>query len=210
MRLHALLARFALPLVIVLSSSAGRAQEPEFSRLPNPQRTETPGKIEVIEFFWYGCLHCNRLEPMVEAWEKKLPKDVVLRREHVVWPGRKETELHARLFLALRAMKLLEAQHRAVFDAIHKANGGLRTESQIFEWAARRGIDKTRFEATFKSFNVQAQLSGASIRTRDYQVVGVPTFIVNGKYSAGLGSAEGEARLFAILDELIAKERAGQ
>ena len=117
MHIHGFLARSALSLAMVLSGSAALADGPEFTRLATQQPTETPGKIEVIEFFWYGCPHCNKLEPMVEAWEKRLPKDVVLRREHVIWGGRKEIEVHARLFLTLRAMNLLEQHHRAVFDA---------------------------------------------------------------------------------------------
>lgn len=94
--------------MVLSAATAALADGPEFSPLEKPQPTETPGKIEVIEFFWYGCPHCNQLEPLLNAWEKRLPKDVVLRREHVIWPGRRETEVHARLYLTLRAMNLLE------------------------------------------------------------------------------------------------------
>ena len=192
---------------VVLSSPAAIADGPEFTRLAKPQPTEASGKIEVIEFFWYGCPHCNKLEPAVEAWEKTLAKDVVLRREHVIWGGRKEIEVHARLFLTLRTMNLLNQHHRAVFEAIHSAKGALRDEAQVFEWAAKRGIDKAKFEATYKSFGIQAQTARAKATTADYGVQGVPSFVINGKYMTSLGSAHSEERLFAILDKLIAEER---
>jgi thiol:disulfide interchange protein DsbA len=207
MRLHGFLARIALPLVIVLSGSVVRADGPEFTQLAKPQPTEAPGKIEVIEFFWYGCPHCNSLEPRVEAWETRLPKDVVFRREHVIWKGRRETEVHARLFLTLRAMNLLERHHRAVFDAIHNTKLGLRDEHQVLDWVVARGIDKSKFEATYKSFGVQTQTARASARSWDYGVDGVPSFVVNGKYMTSLGGAHDPDKLFAILDKLIAGER---
>ena len=94
-----LMQRFAytvISLLVLVASAGSSAHEgPEFSRLQNPQPTDSPGKIEVIEFFWYGCPHCFNLEPAVDAWEKRLPKDVAFRREHVIWDGRTETETHA-------------------------------------------------------------------------------------------------------------------
>lgn len=207
MRIHGFLARSALSLAIVLSGSAALADGPEFTRLATQQPTETPGKIEVIEFFWYGCPHCNELEPKVEAWEKRLPKDVVFRREHVIWDGRKETAVHARLFLTLRAMNLLGQHHRAVFDAIHNAKAGLRDDAQVIAWAVKRGIDKAKFEGTYRSFGVQTQLAGAKDRTWNYGVDGVPSFAVNGRYMASLGGTHDADRLFAVVDKLIAGER---
>lgn len=207
MRLHGFLARIALPLVIILLCSTVRAAGPDFTRLSTTLPTDTPGKIEVIEFFWYGCPHCNELEPMVEAWEKRLPKDVVFRREHVIWDGRSETETHARLFLTLRAMGLLTQHHRAVFDAIHAAKTRLRSESEVFDWAAKRGIDRAKFEATYKSFGVNMQTTRAKDMTGKYLVDGVPSFAVNGKYKASMGGAHDEKRLFEIVNKLIAEER---
>ena len=196
--------------IVALAFVAGgvlAAQGEEFTRLPKPQPVDTPGKIEVIEFFWYGCPHCNALEPAVEAWEKQLPKDVAFRREHVIWPGRDDTEAHARLFITLRAVGLLDKHHRAVFDAIHKDKTSLRTEKDIADWAAKRGIDRARFEATWKSFGVNTQVSRARDLTNKFLVDGVPSFGVNGKYFTSLGSARGEKRLFEVVNKLIADER---
>ena len=180
---------------------------PEYVRLKNAQPTDSPGRIEVIEFFWYGCPHCDQLETAVDAWEKKLPKDVVFRREHVIWPGRDDTEAHARLFLTLRAMGLLAQHHRAVFDAIHRAKLRLRSDADVFKWAATRGIDRAGFEATYKSFGINAQMARARAATLDYSVDGVPNFAVNGKFMVSLGNAHSEKRLFEIVDKLVAGER---
>jgi protein dithiol oxidoreductase (disulfide-forming) len=195
-----------LSLAIAAGSALG-AEGEEFSRLPKPQPVDATGKIEVIEFFWYGCPHCSALEPSVEAWEKQLPKDVAFRREHVVWPGRKETETHARLFLTLRAMGLLNQHHRAVFEAMQAAKTAPRSDKEIIDWAAKRGIDRAKFEATYKSFGVNTQLARARDLTNNYLADSVPSFAVNGKYYTSLGATRGEKRLFEVLNKLIADER---
>jgi thiol:disulfide interchange protein DsbA len=206
-----LLSRLACAIVMIGVAGgclAAAAQDhPEYIRLKNVQPTDNPGKVEVIEFFWYGCPHCDKLEPAVDAWEKRLPKDVVFRREHVIWPGRSDTETHARLFLTLRAMGMLAQHHKAVFDALHRSKLRLRSEAEIFKWAAGRGIDRAGFEATYKSFGVNAQVARAKAVTLGYSVDGVPNFAVNGKFMASLGRAHDEKRLFEIVDKLVAEER---
>ena len=198
---------FFLVSLAFAAGTALAAQGEEFSRLPKPQPVDAPGKIEVIEFFWYGCPHCSALEPSVEAWEKQLAKDVAFRREHVIWPGRKETETHARLFLTLRAMGLLDQHHRAVFEAIQATKTAMRGDKEIIEWAAKRGIDRAKFEATYKSFGINTQLARAKDLTNNYLADSVPSFAVNGKYYTSLGSTRGEKRLFEVLNKLIADER---
>jgi thiol:disulfide interchange protein DsbA len=198
---------FFILLVALAAGGALAAQGEEFTRLPKPQPVDVPGKIEVIEFFWYGCPHCSALEPSVEAWEKQLAKDVAFRREHVIWPGRKETETHARLFLTLRAMGLLDQHHRAVFEAIQATKTAMRGDKEIIDWAAKRGIDRAKFEATYKSFGVNTQLARAKDLTNNYLADSVPSFAVNGKYYTSLGSTRGEKRLFEVINKLIADER---
>lgn len=195
-----------LSLVFTAAGAADNGGE-GYTRLPKSVPVETTGKIEVIEFFWYGCPHCSALEPSVEAWEKQLPKDVAFRREHIVWVGRSDTDAHARLFLTLRVMGLLNQHHRAVFEAIHAAKTPLRSDKEIFEWAAKRGIDRGKFEATYKSFGINTQLARAKDLTEKYLADAVPSFGVNGKYFVTLSGARGEKRLFEIVNKLIADER---
>ena len=196
-------------IVLSLGFAAGgiAAEREEVTRLSKPLPVDTPGKIEVIEFFWYGCPHCNSLESSVDAWEKQLPKDVAFRKEHVVWPGRPDIEAHARLYLTLRAMGLLGQHHRAVFDALHKDKVSLRTEKDVADWAAKRGIDRAKFEATWKSFGVNAQLGRARDLTNRFEADGVPSFGVNGKYYVSLGAVRSEKRVFEVVNKLIADER---
>jgi thiol:disulfide interchange protein DsbA len=194
-------------LAILLGLAVGVAHGEDFTKLEKPQPVAVPGKIEVIEFFWYGCPHCNDLEPAVEAWEGSLAKDVAFRREHVIWSGRGATEAHARIFLTLRSMNLLKQHHRAVFEAIHKTKSELRSEKEVFDWAAKRGIDRAKFEATYKSFGINAQVARAKDLTERYLVEGVPGFAVNGKYMTTLGMTRSDKRMFEVVNKLIADER---
>jgi thiol:disulfide interchange protein DsbA len=194
-------------LMVVLALLAVPTAGADFTRLKSALPTDVPGKIEVFEFFWYGCPHCHELEPMVEEWEKRLPDDVAFRREHVVWIGRSETDTHARLFLTLRAMGLLGQHHRAVFDGIHVSKARLRSDPEVFDWAARRGIDRAKFESVYKSFGVNMQVMRAKDLTDKYLVDGVPSFAVNGKFKASMGRSHDEKRLITVIDQLIAGER---
>ncbi|WP_269532883.1 thiol:disulfide interchange protein DsbA/DsbL [Chitinimonas sp. BJYL2] len=202
--------RTALALGLTLTGlnlmAAGNHGEP-YSRLASPQATATPGKIEVIEFFWYGCGHCNQLEPYVEAWEKTLPADVVFRREHALWDGRSDMDGHAKLFATLRTMGIVGAHQRAAFDAIHGGRMELRDEKTLMTWVNARGINRAQFETNYRSFGMAAQLGKAKQLTKAYRIDSVPTFIVNGKYVTSAHQAGNEQKLFATINQLIAQER---
>jgi thiol:disulfide interchange protein DsbA len=201
--------RSVLSLLALTAFAAGAghaAQKDPFIVLERPQPVDAPGKIEVIEFFWYGCPHCSRLEPEVEAFEKQLPKDVAFRREHIVWDGRADTEMHARVFLTLRAMGL-QQHHRAVFEAIHGSKAGLKSDKEVFEWAAKHGIDRAKFEAAYKSFGVNTQLARAKALTEKYLVDTIPAFAINGKYFTSMRETGGGKQLLETVNKLIAGER---
>jgi thiol:disulfide interchange protein DsbA len=163
--------------------------------------------VEVIEFFWYGCPHCAKVDPMVEAWEKRLPPDVVFRREHIVWNARPETQAHAQLFVTLRAMGIVGQHQQAVFDAVHGERTDFRNEKALLEWVAKRRIDRDRFEAMYKSFGTASQVVRSRTLTSTYAIEGVPTFIINGKYSTEPHRAGGERQVFDVIDRLIQQER---
>lgn len=193
------------PLALMAAADHG-ADEP-FGKLDPPVPTDAAGKIEVIEFFWYGCPHCAKVEPFVEAWEKQLPADVVFRREHIVWPGRPETQTHAQIFATLRAMDIVGAHQQAVFDAVHKERFDFRVHQAGADWAARRGIDRAQFDSMFKSFNVNTQVARMKSLTNTYKIEGVPTFVINGKYVTEPHRAGGERQVFDVIDRLVAQER---
>lgn len=191
-----------------LAMAAGEHGDGPFSTLERPFPTATPGKVEVIEFLWYGCPHCAKVEPYVEAWSRQLPADVVFRREHIVWEARPETVAHARLFATLRTMDILEKHQQAVFDAVHKDRVDFRKEAALADWAARRGIDRAEFDSMIKSFGIATQVTRLKTQTNTYKVEGVPTFIVNGKYITEPHRAGGEQQVLAVIDRLVAQERA--
>jgi thiol:disulfide interchange protein DsbA len=179
-----------------------------FSKLDQPHTTDAPGKVEVIEFLWYGCPHCAKVEPYVEAWKKTLPADVVFRREHIVWESRPDTVAHARLFATLKAMNLLDTHQQAVFDAVHKERVDFKKEAALIEWVGKRGIERAAFESAYKSFGVQTLFMRMKKLTVTYKIEGVPTFFVNGKYTTEPHRAGGEQQVLAVMDKLIAQERA--
>jgi len=207
---RALLALMLLTAAGQVKASGDHSKDGPIGRLAAPQPVQQPGKIEVIEFFWYGCPHCSQLEPLLERWEKSLPKDVAFRREHVLWEGRRETPGHARLFLTLRTMGLVEKHQRAVFEAVHGQKLKLHEEKAAVEWAASRGIDRTAFAAAYKSFGVDTQVRRAKQMTDSYRIDGVPRLVINGKYETSPHQAGDEPRMFAAIEALIKQERGGK
>lgn len=199
-----------IPLGMLLPAvalAAGDHGDGPFSKLDRPFPTDAPGKIEVIEFLWYGCPHCAKLEPFVEAWAKKQPTDVVFRREHIVWDARPDSLVHARIFATLKAMDLISAHQQAVFDAVHRDRVDFRKEGALTDWVTKRSIDRAAFDSAYKSFGVQTLVARMRALTNNYKVQGVPTFFINGKYTTEPHRAGGEQQVLDIVDKLVAQER---
>ena len=179
----------------------------EYTRLATPQPT-TPGKIEIIEFFWYGCPHCYTIEPIIEAWAKKLPADVSVKREHIIWPGSSSLILQAKIYYTLAAMGLADTYQLATFKAIQRDQIDLRQEDILLDWVSKQGIDSNKFKATYHSFTVQSQPPRLLNLTKNYQIKAVPAFVVNGKYLTSPAQSGKETNsITQVLDELIALER---
>lgn len=172
----------------------------DYIELKPPQPTESDGKIEVIEFFWYGCPHCYHLEPMLEAWVKKLPPDVAFRPLPAVFNERWAYD--AAIFFAFEALGVLPRVHRAFFDAIHRDN--LRTDNKqaLAEWLQKQGIDPGKFDETFKSFGVQSKTRRAAQLTVAYRIDGTPAMGVNGRYTVSAGD-----HMLDTVSQLIEAER---
>ncbi len=202
--------RKALSLLVALLAfaSAGSAWSQAgtpYSLLSPPQPTEGGGKIEVIEFFWYGCPHCYALEPAVNAWLKTAPKDVVFKRVPAfpseAW-GR-----DAAMFYTLEAMGLLDQYHQKVFDAIHKDKVNFANKAKRDEWLKSNGIDPAKYAEVEKSFSVVSKVSRARQMTESYKVDSVPRFIVNGKYVTSGEQAGGNEKIFPVIDQIAAMAR---
>ena len=179
----------------------------DYSRLATPQPT-SPEKIELIEFFWYGCPYCYTIEPYIETWAKKLPADVHFKREHILWPGRPDLIPHAKIYYTLTAMGLEDKYQLAIFKAVQKDRMELRRENALFDWVATQGIDVRKFKEVYNSFAVQSQISRAQDLTKRYKIESVPAFVVGGKYLTSPAQVGKEDHsLTEVLDGLIATER---
>ncbi len=195
-------------LLLLVSAVAMADIQPgrDYVELRAPQPSGAPaGKVEVIEFFSYTCIHCYRLEPAVESWAAKLPAHVSFRREQIVWS--KEMEPLARLFATQRQMGLLDKLHKPVFDAMMRDKQNLADEKLLTPFLKAQGVDVNAFLQTSKSFGMASQVSRAAKMTRDYQVEGTPTFVVAGRYAT---MAAEPSRLLQVVDELIAKAKNGR
>lgn len=177
--------RRSLIALIGLAPFAARAQQAAYMELNPPLPVETPDKIEVLEFFWYGCIHCYNLEPKIDTWLKTLPKDVEFRRVPAVFNDR--WALDASIFYTLEALGLLDKLHRPLFDAIHR--GRLRTDKwpELSAWLETQGVDAKQFETTVKSFGVQSKTKRAIRLTTAYKIDGTPAMAVHGRYTVPSG-----------------------
>jgi thiol:disulfide interchange protein DsbA len=164
------------------------------------------GKIEVIEFFWYGCPHCNAFEPTLDAWQKKLPADVLFRRVPVAFRD-EPYGTHQRIYYALEAMGLIPTMHRKVFYAIHGERQRLDKAPEISAFMAKNGVDSAKFLEVFNSFSVQTKARQARQLSAAYKIDGVPALGVQGRYfTSGSMAGTNEAAL-SVVDFLVQKVR---
>lgn len=178
----------------------------QYVELSSAVPVSVPGKIEVVEMFWYGCPHCYAFEPTINPWIAKLPADVHFIRIPAMFGG--PWDAHGQLFITLDTMGVEAKVHTAVFDAIQKEHKKLVTPEDMADFVATQGVDKTKFLETFNSFAVKGKIAQYKELAKKYEISGVPTMIVNGKYRFDLGTAGGPEQALAVADQLIAKERA--
>ena len=190
----------------IVSAQNGKIEEGfDYRILPIAQPVETKGKVEVIEFFWYGCPHCYDFEPELSAWVKRQPKDVVFRRVPVAF--RDDFMPHNQLFYALESMGKGDALNEKVMSAIHKENKRLLTENEIADWVATQGIDRNTFLATYRSFAVVSKARAAKQLADAYRIDGVPTIVMQGRYVTSPSIAGTKARAIMTMDYLEEKIR---
>lgn len=177
-----------------------------YVRLTAPQPTSDPGKIEVLELFWYGCPHCYHLEPLLNDWVAKLPKDVVFVRMPAVLSPR--WEILARAFYTAELLGVHDKIHAQLFKAIHEGKQRFDNEDQLAKFFVAQGVDEKEFRDTFKSFGVAAKVNRARQMTQRYGIDGVPSLIINGKFRTSAGEAGSHENMLKVADQLIEEERA--
>jgi thiol:disulfide interchange protein DsbA len=204
MSLRKVLSTFAATVAFAAAGAWAQAPAP-FEVMNPPQTPEGGGKIEVIEFFWYGCPHCYAVEPALNTWLKSLPPDVVFKRVPA-YPSEQWGEM-AKMYYTIEAMGLLDKYHSRIFDAMHKDDLNLANKRIREEWLAKNGIDVAKYNEMEKSFTVATRIARARTMTQNYRIDGVPRLVVNGKYYTTPDPAAGHDKLFSVVDQLIARVR---
>jgi thiol:disulfide interchange protein DsbA len=182
-------------------TSRGQQRTLGYSTLQNALPVENPGKVEVVEFFWYGCIHCYNLEPALESWLPKLPADAYFRRIPAVFNERWGHD--ASIYYAFESLGLLEKLHRPFFDAIHKDRLKTDNPAALGEWLTKQGIDPRKFDATMKSFGVQSKTKRAAQITTGAQIDGTPALMVQGRYTISTEQGGSREGMLANAEQLI-------
>ena len=164
-----------------------------------------PGKIEVVEFFWYSCPHCHRFEPQLDEWVKKAPKDVVFRRVPVSF--RPDFEPQQRLYYVLEAMGKVEELHKKVFHAIHVEKQVLNMPELVAAWAEKQGLNKAKFVELYNSFPVNTKARKATQLQDAFKVDGVPAMGVGGRFYTSASLAGTLERALVVTDYLVVQAR---
>jgi len=196
--------------VVACAALAAAAQDlkpgTDYGVVTPPQRTDDPTKIVVIEFFSYGCPHCNAFNPSLTLWENRLPKDVRLEREAVIF-GRQPWQKLAQIYYALQAIGKAEQLTPSVYGALHVERVNWQTDQDILDWAAAHGVDHDQFARAFNSFSMRTYLTRGDQLATVYKVQSVPWIIVDGKYARPISDNGDFLSQLAIVDRLIEKAR---
>ena len=178
----------------------------DFKRLDKPVAPDAPaGKVDVIEFFWYSCPHCNAFEPTLDAWVKAAPKDLSIRRVPVAFNASFVPQ--QKLFYTLEGMGKLDALHAKVFRAIHVEKAKLAKDDEILAWVTQQGVDAAKFKEVYGSFSVANQVRRASQLQDSYGVEGVPSMGVAGKYYTDGTMAGSMQTVLQVVEYLAATAR---
>lgn len=210
-----LLAAAGLGLVAlsVAASPASPKNGLDYRTLEQAQQTDSGSKVEVTEFFWYSCPHCNAFEPELEAWVKKQGDRIVFKRVPVAF--RESFIPQQKLYYALEALGKLDELHAKVFHAIHAERQSLDTDAAIADFVAKQGVDRKKFLDAYNSFSVQSKVRQAAQLLAAYKVDGVPLVAVEGRYLTSpsiVGESIGnkpepvlQASTLQVMDFLVAK-----
>lgn len=192
---------------VAQASPAAPTAGKDYTVLKTPQPLDVPaGKIEVIEFMWYGCPHCNEFDPYLEKWLAAKPADVVFKRVPVAF--RDDFIPHSKLLYALRALGLEQKLTPVVFHEIHVNKDYLLTPQDQAKFLATQGVDPNKFMDAYNSFSTQSELTRDKALLQAYNIDGVPTLAVQGKYETGPAATDSLPGTIQVLDYLVAQVRA--
>jgi thiol:disulfide interchange protein DsbA len=200
---------FALVAALLIAAPALAQGQYQYTELKPPQPTETDAKkIEVVEFFWYGCPHCYNLEPYIERWLKSAPPDVQFRRIPAVFNQRWGHD--AAIYYTFEALGLAGKLHRPFFDAIHRDRLDTSNEQAMSQWLQKEGVDPKKFMETMKSFSVQSKTRRAVQLTTGYKIDGTPAMAVQGRYTISADQGRSQQGLLDTVNYLVEQVRKGK
>ncbi|MFM0323762.1 thiol:disulfide interchange protein DsbA/DsbL [Caballeronia glebae] len=196
----------AASMSVANSAAAAPTAGKEYTVLQAPQPIAAPaGKVEVIEFFWYGCPHCNEFEPYLEAWSKKQGPDVVFKRVPVAF--RDDFIPHSKMYHALDALGVAEKLAPAVFNEIHVKKNYLLTPQAQADFLKTQGVDPKKYMDAYNSFSTQSAVQRDAKLMQDYKIDGVPTVVVQGKYETGPAMTNSLPGTTQVMDFLVQQVR---
>ncbi len=175
-----------------------------YKKLQAQQSTDSGDKIEVLEFFWYGCTHCYSFEPFIKSWNKTKPANVEFVRVPAIF--RPDWEVQARAYYALSNMGIIEDVHGKIFYAINKDKKRLNKIELMADFVEKNGVNRKEFIKEYNSFSVDGMVRKAKKKQKAYKIQGVPSIAVNGKYLTGGSMAGSYDNLIKVINHLIEKE----
>jgi thiol:disulfide interchange protein DsbA len=192
-------------LALAVSAQASIIAGHDYLVLNTPQRQDSNGKIEVVEFFSWGCPHCYEFYPMLSRWAATLPKDAMFKRIPVGL-GHPEWEALAKAYYALQSTGDVDRLDSQIFEDIHKNHVWLYDEQSITAWVGKHGVNVAKFTEAFRSFRVNTTVGQADQMSADYRIPGVPTLAIAGKYVV----SDTHEKMLSTSDQLIAMQRASE
>ena len=193
-------------LLFSVALQAGYDEGIEYKKLATPLTTSPPGKVEVMEFFWYGCPHCYRFEPELHAWLKTKPANVVFVRVPATFNPR--WQFHAKVYYTARVLGVEDRMTPVIFEAMHVKKQKLASLGEVKALFEDNGVSGADFDRAFNSFAVDAKVRRAADLTRRSGIEGVPSLIINGKYMTTGNIAGGNKGMLQVADYLIKRETA--
>lgn len=194
----------AVLISLMVFSSISSAEGKGYKDLSAVQPTQDPAKVEVIEFFWYGCPHCYQFEPLLEEWHSSLPANVNFIRQPAVFSS--VWGKHAKAYFTAEVLGVVEKVHGDLFYEIQVKNQKLTSEDDLAKFFVAHGVDKAAFHDAYNSFIVDTKMRQAKTMGPRYGITGVPAIVVNGKYLVNGKTAGSHEGMIKVINELIAKE----
>ncbi len=186
------------------SSKTPAAEELHYDVVSPPHPVSDPSKIEVLEFFWYGCPHCYHFEPYIKEWLKTKPANVVFIRQPAIFNA--HWEAHAKAFFTAESLGVLDKMHDDFYDAIQNKHETLESEADLAKFFVAHGVKEEDFHKAYKSFAVDAKMRQAETLAPSYGIDGTPALVVNGKYRIGAAKAKSFDKMIETANALIKLE----